>query len=158
MPCYRSAWAMQITRGVMRSCMFLWVKLAIWCSLSDCVCSVCLATIFNSNLDWSYTKYLIYTLHPIAPVWAQRIHISLWDLYGGCNTRRYTLVHCFCFFKLFPIGCILLQMILSINAFVVLRVYGKWTFSSVTLPPGVVLVQLMLCLCSSRSIGECLCH
>ncbi len=27
-------------------------------------------------------------------------------LYGGFNTRRYTLVHGFCFFKLFPIGCI----------------------------------------------------
>ncbi len=28
------------------------------------------------------------------------------NLYGGFNTRRYTLVHGFCFFKLFSIGCI----------------------------------------------------
>ncbi len=27
-------------------------------------------------------------------------------LYGGFNTRRCTLVHGFCFFKLFPIWCI----------------------------------------------------
>ncbi len=26
--------------------------------------------------------------------------------YGGFTTRCYTLVHGFCFFKLFPIGCI----------------------------------------------------
>ncbi len=25
-------------------------------------------------------------------------------LYGGFNTRRYTIVHGFCFFKLFPMG------------------------------------------------------
>ncbi len=27
-------------------------------------------------------------------------------LYGNFTTRRYTLVHDFCFFKLFPIGCL----------------------------------------------------
>ncbi len=39
------------------------------------------------------------SIHPIAPVCARRIPMSLCDV----NTRRYTLVHCF---KLFPIGCI----------------------------------------------------
>ncbi len=41
------------------------------------------------------------TIHPTASVWAQRIHISLWDFYGEFNTRRYTLhvVHGFYFFK-----------------------------------------------------------
>ncbi len=27
------------------------------------------------------------------------------NLYGGFNVRRYTIVHGFCFFKLFPMGC-----------------------------------------------------
>ncbi len=30
------------------------------------------------------------------------------------NTRRYTLVHSFCFFKLFPIGCIGLIHVLGV--------------------------------------------
>ncbi len=38
-------------------------------------------------------------------------------LYGGFNTRRYmyTLAHSFCFFKLFPIGCIGLIVPLTIS-------------------------------------------
>ncbi len=40
-------------------------------------------------------------IHPIAPTGAaQRISIRLWDF---INTRHYTLVHDFCFFKPFPI-------------------------------------------------------
>ncbi len=31
-------------------------------------------------------------------------------IYGGFNTRRYTLVHGFCFLKLLPIGCIGLNL------------------------------------------------
>ncbi len=31
---------------------------------------------------------------------------KLMGLYGGFNARRYTIVHAFCFFKLYPIGCI----------------------------------------------------
>ncbi len=37
-----------------------------------------------------------HSIHPIVPI----------SLYGVFNTRRYTSVHSFCFFKLFPIGCI----------------------------------------------------
>ncbi len=48
----------------------------------------------------------INAIHTIAPAWAQRIPIILWNLDVGFNTRCYTLVHGFCFFKLFPIGCI----------------------------------------------------
>ncbi len=29
-------------------------------------------------------------------------------MYGGFYTRRYTLVHGFCFFKLLPVGCIIM--------------------------------------------------
>ncbi len=49
------------------------------------------------------SSILTLRMHPITPVWAQRIPTSLWDLYGSFNTRRYTLVHGFCLFKLFPI-------------------------------------------------------
>ncbi len=35
-------------------------------------------------------------------------HKAYGILYGGFNTRRYTLVHGFCLFKLLPIGCMLL--------------------------------------------------
>ncbi len=36
--------------------------------------------------------------------------MSLWDfIYGGFNTRHYTLVRGFCLFKLFPIGCMELK-------------------------------------------------
>ncbi len=43
---------------------------------------------------------------PIAPIRAQRIPITYGILYGWFNTRRYTSVHGFYFFKLFPIGCV----------------------------------------------------
>ncbi len=40
-----------------------------------------------------------------------RISFNYYEiLYGGFNTRRYTLVYGFCFFKLFPIGCIGLNL------------------------------------------------
>ncbi len=42
-------------------------------------------------------------IYPTAPVWAQRLHISLSILYGGYNTRRYNVVHGFCFFQLFSV-------------------------------------------------------
>ncbi len=53
----------------------------------------------------------INTIHPIALVGAQRIPISLWNLCGDFNTRRYTSVHSFYFFKLFPIECIGLMIL-----------------------------------------------
>ncbi len=55
---------------------------------------------------WWIPDYHINPIHPIAPVWALRISISLWDFIGRFNTRRYTSVHGVCFFELFPIGCI----------------------------------------------------
>ncbi len=50
----------------------------------------------NKIQQWIYLIYLLpswTTIHPTAPVWAWRmpISISLWDLYGGFNTRCYTL-------------------------------------------------------------------
>ncbi len=33
------------------------------------------------------------------------LSISFWDLYGVFNTRRYTLVQGFSFYKLFLMGC-----------------------------------------------------
>ncbi len=48
---------------------------------------------------------LVYPIHPIAP-WAQRMPISLWDFIWRFYSRRYTLEHGFCFFRLLFIGCI----------------------------------------------------
>ena len=46
-----------------------------------------------------------YSLGPIADISVIQFPcISLWDLFGGFNTRFYTLVHGFCFFKLLYIG------------------------------------------------------
>ncbi len=62
------------------------------------------ATTYVQYLTSTYNMRLglINPIHPIAPVWSQRIPISLWDFYIEVfNTRRYTLVHGFCFFKLF---------------------------------------------------------
>ncbi len=39
------------------------------------------------------------------------------------NTRRYTLVHDFCFFKWFPIGCIGLILGVMVSAFLAIS-YG----------------------------------
>ncbi len=60
-----------------------------------------------SPRHWSRKQGIFHPMHPAVPVWAQRISISLWDflsrfLFLGII---YT-VHGFCFFKLFPIGCI----------------------------------------------------
>ncbi len=43
-------------------------------------------------------------------------------MYGGFNTRCYTIVHSFCFFKLFPIGCIGLTVVHYICTYMYLRV------------------------------------
>ncbi len=43
------------------------------------------------------------TVHPYEP---REYPYTYGILYGGFNTRCYTLVHSFCFFKLFSIGCI----------------------------------------------------
>ncbi len=56
--------------------------------------------------NWQLGVWGFNTMHPIAPVWAQRISISLWDFIWSFNTRHYTLVHVFCFFKLFSVRCI----------------------------------------------------
>ncbi len=47
---------------------------------------------------------ILLTLHPIAParMSSENTHKLMGFLYGGFNTRRYTLVHGFCF-KLFPV-------------------------------------------------------
>ncbi len=80
-------------------------------NMHTCTCMV-VQTVYVHERNWRtiilLELKLFNLIHPIAPIWAQRIHvpISLWDLYGGFNTRRYTLVHGFCFSKLFPIGCI----------------------------------------------------
>ncbi len=51
----------------------------------------------------------INTIHHIVPVYMSlgNTHKLIHGiLYGGFNTRRYTSVHDFYFFKLFPVGCI----------------------------------------------------
>ncbi len=73
----------------------------------------------NCNTLYSFTSFLSsYPIHPIVPVWTWSLPISLWDLYGGLNTRRYTIAHGFCFFKLFPTVCIGLILGYSVVYFV----------------------------------------
>ncbi len=57
----------------------------------------------NKSFPWA-SKMCRYTSNPLHS--AVSVSISLWDLYGGFNTRHYTLVHGFCFLKLFSVGCI----------------------------------------------------
>ncbi len=62
-----------------------------------------------------FGPFKISTIHPIVSVRAQRILIRI--LYGGFNTRYYTLVHGFCFFMLFSIGCIGLHVSIGLLAY-----------------------------------------
>ncbi len=56
---------------------------------------------FSSNVSLLSKRYTPYSAC-MSPDNTQ----SLWDFIWRFNTRHYTSVHVFCFFKLFPIGCI----------------------------------------------------
>ncbi len=58
------------------------------------------------QLDLKLAVYVsIDEINPIHP-YEPREYLAYGILYGCFNTRCYTLVHCFCFFKLFTMGCI----------------------------------------------------
>ncbi len=79
-------------------------------------------------------------------------------MYGGFNTRRYTLVHGLCFFKLFPIGCVglnhLLLALTGDTRLVLMETCMEWkAASSHGHPRGQVNWTLAVNLTTAQRIG-----
>ncbi len=58
----------------------------------------------HSMLPWSMDGEYHYAPYSVR-MSPENTHKLMGFLYGGFNTRHYSLVHGFCFFKVFPIGC-----------------------------------------------------